>query len=886
MQYFFERHKKTIIWVIVVAFLIGGVGLVGLNQAGVFRKRSSGEQGPTVAAVVNGSEISRDTLDTASTNLANQYSQYYQQMGMDASTLFSGARGSLFRLQVQAQALQGLIRQELYTQQAKQFKIRVAKSDIDDAFAEQYNDLLTRYNITEEQLTDYLNGQGKSLDQFKKEMRESVETQMRDQALREAVIGDIEPTDDELEAYFEKNISHYDTPEEIRASHILVADEETANEVLDKLKDGADFAELAKEYSTDPGSKDKGGDLGWFSRGRMVKEFEEAAFALKVGEVSAPVKTQYGYHIIKLTDRKAAHTPTLAEIKDQVRDDYIKEEGDQRFNNWYDGIYAQAQVEIALPLMNAYMKQQKDIDQGLAAFESVKEAGTSDDPYLPYYIGRIYESKMVSAEQEKKTLEDKEEPTDEDTARIDELTQKIDEYKEKALAFYLEALEDVDTDEDFLNRILALDPDSTTAIYLYGKLLAERGDYFGADMRFQEAINKDPNYVAAYIASGDMAVKNGTLKHAIEQYAAALDLRPGDISVMIKLASVYLELKQLDNAEEIIAKIEQSDPDNLKLIVAQGDLAYERMLAAIDEQDRLNGKGERTAEEEARLKDLPGSITDYEERAVERYEKALSRGGKIDLYISLGKTYLAVSKLDEAKKNFQHVILRSPYKAEAYAGLAEVLLQQGDRDGAIDNYKMAFDRTFDNNRKKELGEKLIALVPDDTQMRFKLASVYAKQYMWSAAIKQYAAILDVQPDSLEAYRGIAEAYKWQTEYDTAIDYLTRALPYATTDVDKIDLYEKIVEINQTQVGQANPLTKPGLDAAFELAKLYLAQGEDDKAKEKLEKIVSDDPTYRSEEVIDLLVQAGGEVPTPEETEVQTPSDTVEPEALPTESDGS
>ncbi len=255
MQYFFERHKKTIIWVIVVAFLIGGVGLVGLNQAGVFRKRSSGEQGPTVAAVVNGIEISRDTLDTASTNLANQYSQYYQQMGMDASTLFSGARGSLFRLQVQAQALQGLIRQELYTQQAKQFKIRVAKSDIDDAFAEQYNDLLTRYNITEEQLTDYLNGQGKSLDQFKKEMRESVETQMRDQALREAVIGDIEPTDDELEAYFEKNISHYDTPEEIRASHILVADEETANEVLDKLKDGADFAELAKEYSTDPGRR-------------------------------------------------------------------------------------------------------------------------------------------------------------------------------------------------------------------------------------------------------------------------------------------------------------------------------------------------------------------------------------------------------------------------------------------------------------------------------------------------------------------------------------------------------------------------------------------------------------------------------------------------------
>jgi peptidyl-prolyl cis-trans isomerase C/foldase protein PrsA len=757
MQHFFERHKKTIVWAIVITFLITGVGLLGLNQAGVFDSSPSEDQGPPVAATVNGVRISREALDQAFTNIANQYIQYYQQMGQDASSLFAGARGELFKLQLQAQALQGSIQQEIYSQQAKSFKIKVPSQEVDDAFAEQYDGLLAGYNITEDQLDVYLIGQGKTLEGFKKEMRESVEIQLRDQALREAVIGDLQPTDDELEAYLEKNISRYDTPEEIRASHILVDDEETANEVLDRLNNGADFAELAKEYSTCP-SAEEGGDLDWFSRGRMVPEFEEAAFALQVGEITGIVKSQFGYHIITLTDRKEAHTPTLDEIKDRVRDDYIQEAAEQKFDDWYNDIYAQTQMEINIPLLNAYMAQQEDIDQGLSLFESVKEAGTSDDPYLPYYIGRIYESKMTSAQQDKTTLEDKEEPTDEDTARIDELTQEIDNYKARALALYLEALEDVDTDENFLNRILALDMDNTTAIYLHGKLLAERGDYFGADMRFKEAIDKDPTYVAAYIASGDMAVNNGTLKHAVEQYKAALDLRPGDISVLSKLAAVYLSLKDLDNAEEILSQIAEKDPEslNLKLIVGQGDLAYERLIVAIDERDRLATKTDRTADEEARLKELDDSISSYEERAVERYNKAIDRGGAIDLYISLGKTYLATGELDEAKKNFDHVILRSPYKAEAYAGLADALLQMGDQDRAIDNYNTAFARTFDNSRKQELGEKLIELVPDDVQTRFKLASVYAQQYMWSSAIKQYAAILDLQADSLEAYRGIAE----------------------------------------------------------------------------------------------------------------------------------
>ncbi|MBI4151276.1 peptidyl-prolyl cis-trans isomerase [Candidatus Woesearchaeota archaeon] len=92
-------------------------------------------------------------------------------------------------------------------------------------------------------------------------------------------------------------------PKQVRASHILVKTEQEANSILFDLKRGASFEDEAKKHSLCP-SKNKGGDLGWFGKGMMVKEFENAAFSLPVGELSKPVKTQFGYHIIKVTETK------------------------------------------------------------------------------------------------------------------------------------------------------------------------------------------------------------------------------------------------------------------------------------------------------------------------------------------------------------------------------------------------------------------------------------------------------------------------------------------------------------------------------------------------------------------------------------------------------
>jgi peptidyl-prolyl cis-trans isomerase C len=148
------------------------------------------------------------------------------------------------------------------------------------------------------------------------------------------------------DAYFDKNVKGsisealakgiYDDKvkmipqeDEIEARHILVDTEEKAKELYDKVSAGEDFAKLAEANSNDPGSKADGGKLGFFSKGQMVKEFEEAAFALKKGEVSKPVKTQFGWHVIKIEDRRPKPLPTFDQVKDKILGNMVQQKGQQ-----------------------------------------------------------------------------------------------------------------------------------------------------------------------------------------------------------------------------------------------------------------------------------------------------------------------------------------------------------------------------------------------------------------------------------------------------------------------------------------------------------------------------------------------------------------------------
>lgn len=176
-----------------------------------------------------------------------------------------------------------------------------------------------------------------------KRIQEAKEQVIRDAFVEKKLEGKI--TDAKVKAKYDELTKAMTPQDEIRASHILVKDEATAKDVLAQLAKGGDFAALAKKYSIDP-TKDNGGDLGYFVRGAMVKEFGDVVFGMKKGETTKEaVKTQFGYHIIKVVDRRPQQKPKFDQVKDQIRGQLT----DEQIRDIVKDLRDKAKVEVTLP---------------------------------------------------------------------------------------------------------------------------------------------------------------------------------------------------------------------------------------------------------------------------------------------------------------------------------------------------------------------------------------------------------------------------------------------------------------------------------------------------------------------------------------------------------
>ncbi|WP_027633484.1 peptidylprolyl isomerase [Clostridium hydrogeniformans] len=167
--------------------------------------------------------------------------------------------------------------------------------------------------------------------------------------LTQIVIGNelskVEISDDEAEKYYNDNKENFKEMEQVQAKHILVETEEEANEVAKKIAEGLSFEEAAQSHSSCPSSQN-GGDLGFFTRGRMVPEFEEAAFKLNLGEVSAPVQTQFGFHLIKVEDKKEERVKPLEEVKEVIKQNLLQEKQNQRYFDLTEELKSKYRVEV------------------------------------------------------------------------------------------------------------------------------------------------------------------------------------------------------------------------------------------------------------------------------------------------------------------------------------------------------------------------------------------------------------------------------------------------------------------------------------------------------------------------------------------------------------
>ena len=410
-----------------------------------------------IVATVNGRPIDRAAFDATKEALIGQYQQIYAQFGQDIQAFFVGGQGRIFELDLEAEALERLFFEALVDEEAERRGISVPDDKIDAEFQRQYAAVLEYQGMSEEELGTYLESQGYSIELFKESGRASVAEQLRLEAVQRAASGPVDLSRDDLDTYFTANRARYDTEEQVRASHILVKTEDEARRILEELSSGADFGMLARERSLDTGSAQRDGDLGWFGRGQMVQPFEQAAFALAVGEISDVVQTDYGYHIILLTGHKDATHPELDEVIDEVRSDAEGEIITERFQQWYKETYAAATISVALPLVDAIRKQNEDIDLGLAAFERLKEEGLVEEPYLPFIIGSIYESKLNDALAKKATLEETGSEDPERATDIAALEAEIEADREAALSAYREALAQLGEDPEVEARIQVLE---------------------------------------------------------------------------------------------------------------------------------------------------------------------------------------------------------------------------------------------------------------------------------------------------------------------------------------------------------------------------------------------------------------------------------------------
>lgn len=177
--------------------------------------------------------------------------------------------------------------------------------------------------------------------------------------LKEQVVKSVMVDEDDAKKYYQINLQEFvDVPEQVKARHILLklsqnATEDEVRKVMEKaesiiklIKEGADFGEMAKIHSDDPGTKSRGGDLGFFGKGRMVKPFEDAVFSMKVGDISAPVKTNFGIHIIKLEEKKEAKYKPYETVKEQVLKRALEEKQKKAVLDYMENLFKENKVQI------------------------------------------------------------------------------------------------------------------------------------------------------------------------------------------------------------------------------------------------------------------------------------------------------------------------------------------------------------------------------------------------------------------------------------------------------------------------------------------------------------------------------------------------------------
>lgn len=253
---------------------------------------------------------------------------------------------NMMKKQVGTQAVDNLITNKLIEQETSKANISATDAEI----VKELDSIIAQYG-TETQFKEAMEASGTSTADVKKDLALTVK-------LKKLLQKDIKLTEKEKKDYFEQNKATYSQPEQVKASHILVYDKKTADELLGKVKKGDDFAELAKKNSKDTGSAENGGDLGFFGKGQMEPEFEAAAFATKPGSISDIIsyqamnpetgKEETRYHIIKVVEKKEAKDAVYVDHAKAVEEALMNQKMQEAYTTWLEKAKSMSKIENKL----------------------------------------------------------------------------------------------------------------------------------------------------------------------------------------------------------------------------------------------------------------------------------------------------------------------------------------------------------------------------------------------------------------------------------------------------------------------------------------------------------------------------------------------------------
>jgi parvulin-like peptidyl-prolyl isomerase len=279
-----------------------------------------GEQYAGSVATVDGHKISKAEFQRLYTQVHHRYQQQFQ---VD----FESASGHQIESDLKQSVLNELIQREIVGMEANSRGISVPDEAVENEI-----ERIKKGFPSADDFHKLLKDQGADVDGLRRQIRAGMlEARLQDHLAGGSVIGE-----QEAQKYYSAHAAMYQQAEQVQARHILVKDKNLALSLRRQLTAGADFSKLAAQHSEDPGSKSSGGDLGFFSRGKMVKEFEAAAFSLSVGSISQPVKSDFGYHLIKVESRKPSRTVPFGEVKNEITANLIRESRKAAFAAWLE----------------------------------------------------------------------------------------------------------------------------------------------------------------------------------------------------------------------------------------------------------------------------------------------------------------------------------------------------------------------------------------------------------------------------------------------------------------------------------------------------------------------------------------------------------------------